>query len=95
VPKPAAAAALLIALLVPGVAVADDSSRYDDTVITITYTGTLKTVRDNTITQPLVTQVEWDLTWTGKVYDLEHTPQFFTVRRLAGASAATVPATPR
>jgi hypothetical protein len=91
VPKLAAAAALLIAMLVPGVAVADDSTRYDDTVITITYTGTLKTVRDNTITQPLVTQVDWDLTWTGKVYDLEHTPQFFTVRKLAGASAATVP----
>ena len=84
-------AAALAALLAPGVAAADDSSRHDDTVVTITYTGTLKTVRDNAITEPLVTQVEWDLTWTGKIYDLEHTPQFFTVRKLAGASAATVP----
>jgi hypothetical protein len=59
VPRPALAviAAALAALLAPGVAAADDSSRHDDTVITITYTGTLKTVRDNTITEPLVTQI--------------------------------------
>lgn len=84
----AAAVAVLVALLVPSAALAD---RYDDTVITVTYTGTLKTVRNNQITAPLVTQVDWDLTWTGKVHDLEHTPQHFTVRKLSGATAATVP----
>jgi hypothetical protein len=84
----AVAAALLVALLVPDVAAAD---RYDDTVITITYTGTIKTVRNNTITQPLVSQIDWNLTWTGTINDLEHTAQYFTVRKLAGATAATVP----
>jgi hypothetical protein len=86
-----AIAAALIALLAPGAALADDASRYDDTVITITYTGSLKSVRNNTSTQPLVTQIDWDLTWTGTVHDLEHKAQFFTVRKLSGASAATVP----
>jgi hypothetical protein len=84
----AVAAAVLVALLAPSAALAD---RYDDTVITITYKGTLKTVRNNQITQPLVTQLDWDLTWTGKVYDLEHSAQSFTVRKLSGATAATVP----
>jgi hypothetical protein len=88
VPKLAVVAVLLIALLVPGVAAAD---RYDDNVIAITYTGTLETVRNNTITQPLVTQIDWDLTWTGTVHDLEHEAQYFTVRKLSGATAATVP----
>jgi hypothetical protein len=80
--------AALVALLVPSAALAD---RYDDTVVTITYTGSLKTVRNNSATQPLVTQVDWDLTWTGTVHDLEHKAQSFTVRKLSGATAATVP----
>jgi hypothetical protein len=29
--------------------------------------------------------------WTGTVYSLEHVPQYFTVRKLRGATAATVP----
>jgi hypothetical protein len=86
-----AVVAAVAALLAPGVAAGQDSSRYDDTVITITYTGTMKSVRNNPITQPLVTQVVWDLAWTGTVYNLEHVPQYFTVRKLTGATAATVP----
>jgi hypothetical protein len=86
------AVAALLALALSDVASAEEGSRYDDTVITITYTGTLKSVRNGPATQPLVTQVDWILVWTGTVYSLEHVPQYFTVRKLSGATAATVPA---